>query len=222
MKQIRRTFDQNRFLTPFLLLSYVLCLCFASTGASEAQAKEAQPPSKDTAPVVEIAKSLVNDVDDIDRLRILNPLKLSSGQLTKLIDFLSKAQEDYDKKLASLVADPLKEIADEVKKMKKEMISGGTVSKEFDLKVKKIQMEYAKKKEGLWIDNISKSSAECKRILTEEQISVAAKMEIAEFKKIKADVKGSEEQMFNQYVVDTFMSYYRIVPLLKEMKSAEK
>ena len=215
-----RTSFASRVLALLIILAVPATLCVTDSRAY-AQAKDPKAVSQETPPVVEATKTLVNELDDIDRLRILNPLKLSSEQLTKLIDFLTKAQADYERKISAIALDPLKEIADEIKKTKKETLAGGSITKEFDAKVKKIQADFTKKKEALWIENIAKSSVECKRILSEEQFAAAAKMEKAEFLKSRPEVKGTDEQMFNQYVVDTFMSYYRIVPLLKEMKQSK-
>ncbi len=182
----------------------------------EAKAQQAQEPA------VTLAQTLVGDVDDIDRLRSLNPLKLTGDEIDKLLAYLATAQTDYDKQLTILVSSPLKEISGEIKTTKKLMLAGGTVPKAFDTKVKKIQTEYLDKKNQLYIDYIGKVTTECRKIMDEEQIASATKLEKTEYEKAHPGVKATDAQLYNQFVVDTFMGYYRIMPLLKEMKSATK
>ena len=210
--------NQSQFLGRLMMTVILVGVITVVWGGRTPQAKAQQAQE----PAVAAALALVGDVDDIDRLRSLNPLKLTGDQIDKLLAYLPTAQADYDKQLTILVSSPLKEMSEEIKTTKKLMLAGGTVPKVFDTKVKKIQMEYLDKKSQLYIDYIGKVTAECRKIMDEDQIASATKLEKTEYEKSHPGVKATDSQLYNQFVVDTFMGYYRIIPLLKEMKSSAK
>jgi hypothetical protein len=60
----------------------------------------------------------------------------------------------------------------------------------------------------------------CAKILTAEQQKIAAQLERDTNAKLgtKLDPKNPDSKFFNLYVVDIFINYRRIVPLLKDMK----
>lgn len=167
------------------------------------------------------ATAIVSDLDDIDRLRVLNPLKLTPDQMDKLIAALTAAQADYDKKVNALGASLLAPTAGEVRTMKKQVLGGAAIPKEFDDKIKKLQADFLKQRDGLNAENIQRVSGVCKVILTEKQAADATKQErdAWEVDHPSAKSKATDAQLFNLFVVDTFISYSRIIPLLKEMKA---
>ena len=180
-----------------------------------ARAQEQNPPGASSA------AAIVNDLDDIDRLRVLNPLKLTSDQMDKLIAALTAAQADYDKKVNALGATLLAPNAEEVRTTKRQVLGGAPVPKEFDDKIKKLQSDFLKQRDGLNAENIQRVSGVCKVILTEKQTAEATKQERDVWEAAHPNTKkSSDAQLFNLFVVDTFISYPRIVPLLKEMKAA--
>src|SRR5947207_1203347 len=83
--------------------------------------------------------ALFDDISDIDKLRILNPLKLTADQIDKLVDAIGKSQKEYNKALADAAVPPIKDIAKEIKETRQKMLGGDPIPKEFDDKVKKLQ-----------------------------------------------------------------------------------
>lgn len=164
--------------------------------------------------------ALFDDISDIDKMRIINPLKLTAEQYGKLIAAIKKAQDDYNKGLAEAAAPPIKQIAQDIKETRRRMLtSGGDVPKDFDEKVKKIQEEFVKqrgKQEGTTLQSLSN---DIRAILTPEQFDKAVKLTRTLTEKDgKATLKGEDAKFFNFYVLGTFIQYSRIIPLLEDMK----
>src|SRR5438105_8233382 len=86
--------------------------------------------------------ALFDDITDIDKLRVLNPLKLTPDQVDKIVAIIEKSQKDYNKALADAAVPPIKEIAKDIKDTRKKMVSGDPIPKDFDEKVKKLQNDY--------------------------------------------------------------------------------
>src|SRR5438874_357341 len=58
--------------------------------------------------------ALFDDINDIDKMRVLNPLKLTGDQLDKLIAAMKKAQDDYNKKLSDAAVPPIRALAADI------------------------------------------------------------------------------------------------------------
>jgi hypothetical protein len=169
------------------------------------------------------ATAVVADLDDIDRLRVLNPLKLEPDQIDKLVAALTSAQADYEKKVNSLGAGTFGPVASEARDVKRQVLTGGAIPRDFDDKIKKIQTDFLKQRDDLNTANIKAVAAACRSVLTDRQVTVATKLERDQWNKDHPDVKdATDTQLFNLYCVDLFIANPRAIPLLKEMRAAAK
>src|SRR5947208_2823337 len=93
----------------------------------------AKPSARAQADVMppEVA-ALFDDIMDIDKLRVLNPLKLKPDQIDKLITTIKKSQADYDKALADAAVPPIRQISKDIKDTRRRMLEGGAIPKDFD------------------------------------------------------------------------------------------
>ena len=185
-----------------------------------APAAQAQAPPTPGQPSKEVQDLLV-DLDDIDALHILLPLKLTPEQIDKLIPAITASKADFDKKVAALSSAPLLKIADEIRATRKKAVAGTMVPVEFDDRIKALQLEFSGKRKELDNANIVALSDACKAILTADQVARCAKMETEAYKRNKRyNDKATDAQYFNAYVLDAFINNPRTVPLLKEMRAA--
>jgi hypothetical protein len=169
------------------------------------------------------ATAIVSDLDDIERLRSLNPLKLQPEQLDKLIAALKSAQADYDKKVNAIGASIFGPTASDVRDVKKQVLAGNPIPKDFDEKMKKAQADFLKQRDDLNTANIVAVSAAAKAILTDKQVATATKLERDQWDKDHPGGKGATDtQLFNLYCLDMFISGARTVPLLQEVRAAAK
>ncbi len=166
--------------------------------------------------------ALFDDIADIDKLRILNPLKLTTEQLDKLIPAIKKAQVEYNRKVSEAAVPPVRELAKDIKEARRKMLASRSgVPKDLDEKVKKLQSEFIKRRDAEDKSTLKSLSDTIRGILTPDQIttaiSIARKYTENDGKPTK---KGTDDQFFNLYVFGTIVVYQRIVPLLEEMKKA--
>ncbi len=163
---------------------------------------------------------LLDELDDIDFVRSLTPLKLSPDQIDKLIAVITDAKTQYDKKIADLSSSTIGAMADEIHKRHKDAVAGGPVSGTFDKKVQQVMKDFYAKRDTLNADNIVTMSAACGKILTADQKMKAEQLEKDTLVKLgkKLDPSNTDSMYLNLYVVDIFIGYRRIVPLLKELK----
>jgi hypothetical protein len=160
------------------------------------------------------------DISDIDKLRILNPLKLSGEQLDKIIAVLKKAQTEYNSKLQEAAVPPVRNLAKEIRDTRQTMLEKHTtVPKDFDEKVKKIQSDFTKRRDAEDATTLKSVSDSIRAILKEDQIATAVSIarKFAE-QDGKPTMKGADDKFFNLYVLGTFILYPRIVPLLEDMR----
>jgi hypothetical protein len=163
--------------------------------------------------------ALFEDIIDIDKLRVLNPLKLTPEQITQLIATVKEWQGKYNKQLADAAVPPIKSIAAEIKETRKKMVAGALIPKDFDDKVKGIQSKFTERRSQAEFDTVKGLAESVKKILTSEQAASAEKMA----KEAVAD-KGKDPpklNYFNVYVLSIFIQYSRIIPLLEQMKTAQ-
>ncbi len=204
----------------FCLFSIVI-MCtvyFATTNILPYAAAQGQT----TTVIPPATQELITALEDIDHMRNLNPLKLTPEQLDKIITLLGDAKAEYEKKVNALGSVPLLQIADEIKSTKKQMLTGGLLPEEFDLKIQRIQNSFWVRRQSLNFENLGKVSKEMNAILTPKQIEIATKQEKEHYTKEGNDpAKATNAQLFNLYLADSFIGYSRMIPLLKEMRNAE-
>jgi hypothetical protein len=165
--------------------------------------------------------ALFRDIDDVDKLRVLNPLKLSAQQLEKIIAEVRQHQETYNRRLADSVVPPIRSIARDIKETRRKLLTGGDVPKDFDEKVKKLQADYIKRRDQEDRDTLKSLSDKIRAILSEEQVKKAVELaKTLTQKDGKPTLRGSDAEFFNYYVMMTFVVYPRIVPLMEDMKRA--
>jgi hypothetical protein len=167
-------------------------------------------------------QALQVELDDLDTLHVLLPMKFTPEQMDKLVAAISSAKADYDKKYAALSSAPLLKMADEIRETRKKAIAGTAIPTTFDDRVKGIQADFNTKRVELDTNNIVALSAVVKPIFTADQIALCTKMEIDAYKRNKRySDKATDAQFFNAYVLDVFVGNPRTVPLLKEMRAAK-
>lgn len=199
-----------------------LALCISCCGGLLAAGARAAHAQNEVLPK-EVA-ALYDDVSDIDKLRILNPLKLTADQLDSIIAAVKQSQDAYNKKLADAAVPPIRDMAAQVKETRRQLItSGGDVPKDFDAKVKAIQDRFLKERNQADYDALKGLSDKIRGILTPDQIATAVSLARDYEKKQGQTVsKGQDDKYFNFYVLGTFILYPRIVPLLEEMRDAKR
>jgi Spy/CpxP family protein refolding chaperone len=180
-----------------------------------------RPARAQTEPIPAEVAALFDDINDIDKLRILNPLKLTTEQIDRLIAAIKQAQSNYNKRLADAAVPPIRQIAQEIKETRRRMLAGESVPKNFDEKVKKLQDEFIAKRTKEDSGTLKSLSDTIHEILTPDQVKKAVKLakDLTE-EDGKPTLKGSDDQFFRYYVLHTFILYPRTVPLLEDMKKA--
>ncbi len=167
-------------------------------------------------------QDLLVDLDDIDTLPDLLPLKLTPEQMDKLAAAILAAKTEYDKKALPLTSVPLLKMADEIHETRKKALAGTPVPAAFVERIKGLQTEVAGKRKALYEADIVSLSATCKGILSVDQVAQCAKMEIDAYKRNKLyNDKSSDAQYFNAYVRDVFIDNPRTALLLKAMHAAQ-
>jgi len=196
------------------LAATALCLLPALLISIPAHAQGEVVPKEMTA--------LFDDIADIDKLRMLNPLKLTAEQIDKMIVLIKKTQTEYNKKLSDAAVPPIRDLAKDIKDTRRRMLTARSgVPKDFDDKVKKAQADYVKRRDAEDAATLKYLSDKLKEMFTKEQqttaIQAAKKYTEEDGKPTK---KGTDDQFFNLYVLGTIVVYQRIVPLLEDMKKA--
>jgi hypothetical protein len=165
--------------------------------------------------------ALFTDLDDIDKMRVLGPLKLKADQLDKIIEAITAAQDVYVKKVTDAAVPPIKQIAAEIKETRKKVIAGSPIPEDFDAKVKKLQADFVKRRAALNEVALKSLSDSIRDVLTKSQIDKAISLaKSLTLKDGEPTFKGSDNQFFNLFVKGTFMDYGGIVPLLKDIRTA--
>jgi hypothetical protein len=167
-------------------------------------------------------QDLLTDLDDLDTLHVLLPLKFTPEQTDKLVAAIAAAKTDFDKKSLPLTSVPLLKMAAEIRETRKKALAGTPVPAAFDDRIKALQTEVIAKRKELDAANIVALSAVCKGILTADQVALCSKMEIDAYKRNKRyNDKATDSQYFNAYVLDVFLGNPRTIPLLQELKAAQ-
>ena len=189
---------------------------FGGQAQAQTAAKGATPGPSATEKEI---GALTDALDDIDRLRSLTPLKLTPAQLDSLAATITTAQNGYHIRLTALSA-PVLALADEIRATRRKALAGGAIPPEFDAKMIKIRDDYNKKTTDLQTQSLASLSAKLKTILSADQIDAAVKLTKEAFKKRGRELQGTDDQIFNRYVLDQFIGNAQLVPLLKEMRAA--
>lgn len=203
----------SRRLVPFLAGLFLLPGLLLLAGVKSARAQEADAGGKPPKEVLQ----LFDDLDDLDKLHYLNPLKLTTAQIDKLLAAIAAAKETYDKKVADITLPPIRKMGDEIRETKKRALAGADIPKTFDDRIKALQQNYFNQREKINVDNWTGLVTATKKILTEEQVALAIKLA----KTGQKGASGQDDKWYNVYVLQVFISYPRITPLLNEMKAAK-
>ena len=159
-------------------------------------------------------------LDDIGELGSLSPLKLTADELDKIIVLVADAETEHNKKLAAVVPPILRKASDAILAAKKKAVAGTAVG--FDETMTKVLTDVAARRKETENATLKSLSDKLQAVLTEAQFQAGAKVAKDEFIKMNgAAGKGTEAQFFNLYVLRVVMGYPRIVPLLKEMRTAK-
>ncbi len=163
--------------------------------------------------------ALFDDIIDIDKLRVLNPLKLTHEQIDQLIATIKEWQNKYNKQLADAAVPPIKGIASDIKEVRRKVLAGGAIPKDFDDKVKGLQDKFVERRDKAEFDTVKGLAEAVKKVLKPDQVATAEKLA-----KDALTEKGKEPPkiiFFNYYVLTVLIQFPRIVPLLEQMKAAQ-
>jgi hypothetical protein len=196
-----------------LCASLVSLMALLAMGSARAQ----QPPSQTGAePPADVA-ALFQAIADID-IRLINPLKLTPDQAGKLATTITAAQKTYTKNLADAVGPGLRKLADEINATRKTVVAGQSIPADFDAKIKAADAAYQKDRDRINLENFKSLIASTRKILTDKQLGVAA--ELMRKNNPDKDPNADQAKWYNAYVLEVFIDYPRIVPLLNEIKKA--
>jgi len=191
------------------LALFVLTLgCLVGPGlCARAQDDPGMPP--DTA-------AIFDSIDDIDKLRLLNPLGLTAQQLDKIIPMLTARQRAYNARILELAVEPLKAIAPDIKATRSKLLVGGAIPNDIDEKIKRLQKEFADRRTQEQDKNLKLVADGIRSVLTTAQYKAVVATSRRDF----TGKEGTDEQFFNLWVRETVVAYPRIVPLLEDMRKA--
>ncbi len=191
--------------TLFVLVSTVLI----AYGARPATAQDDPVMPRET-------EAIFAHIDDLDKLRLLNPLNLTAGQLDKIIPLIKERQKAYNRRIIELAVEPLKAVANQIADTRRKLLSGGSIPQELDDRIKQLQKDFADRRKVEQDKNLKLVSDGIRAVLTERQIREIVAMARRDFR--TAD--GTDAQFFNLWIRETIIVYDRIVPLLEEMRKA--
>ena len=184
---------------------------FLLTGlAAAVQAQQDVIPKEVTA--------LISDISDIDKMRVIAPLKFTSDQYGKIAEVISKSLKTYNQKVANAIVPAIQDMAKEIKQVRADVIAGKPIPDGFDKKVKQIETEFVDKRSAEDIRTLKAVAEELRGIFTKSQIESAVKLARTLSPKSGPTLKGTDDQFFNFYVKGTFLEYSGIVSLLNTLK----
>ena len=195
-------------------------MVFAAMGmACRVGAQAPSSPASGSATEKQVT-ALFYDLDDIDWLKSLTPLKLTPDELDKLIAAMSAAKDAYDKQWVELAMAQLKPISAEINDVKHKALKGGEVPDDFYMRAKKASAGFAEARNKLDLQTLALVAPVIHDILTPAQIMTAAKMSRSQAAQDGKPTAGTDTQWFNKYVQSVILGHPRIVALLKEMRAA--
>jgi hypothetical protein len=191
---------------------YWLCACvlIAATALCRAAAGQSDP----TMPADTV--TIFENIDDLDKLRLLNPLDLKADQLDKIIALLKERQKVYNKRILELAVNPLKPVAAEIAETRRKLLAGGTIPTALDDRIKQLQKDFADQRKVEQDKNLKLVADGIRAVLTDKQYKEIVAMSRRDFR--SAD--GTDQQFYNLWIRETIIAYDRIVPLLEDMRKA--
>jgi hypothetical protein len=203
------------FALPVFLLLWGLTGRTALVPAARAQEQGPAPTSS------KATDELYDMLDDINKLNVLNPLKLTSDQIDQLSAMATASTAEYQQKLAALKASSVHNLEAEIRATKKRAVAGGEITQSFLNQITTRSDTFAQKKTDLDVQTWTAMVAKVKQILTKDQYEAAIKL-IRDQAGHEPTIspRGAADKWFNVYVLQVFIQYPRIVPLLKEMRAA--
>ncbi len=179
------------------------------------------PLKAQDSPIPAEVAALFDDIADIDKLRVLGPLKLTPDQIDRIVAVLEKSQREYNRALADAAVPPIRSIAKDIRETRGKMLTGSPIPKDFDEKVKKLQDEFVSRRNKTDVDTLKNLAQAVKSVLTPEQVGTAASLSRKALSEDgKPTAKGTDDQFFNFYVLNVLIKYPRAIPLLQDMKKA--
>lgn len=155
-------------------------------------------------------------IDDLDKLRLLNPLQLRADQLDKIIPLLKERQKEYNQRIIELAVEPLKPMAKEIADTRAKLLAGGAIPKDLDDRIKERQREFADKRKIEQDKNLKLVADGIRAVLTDKQYKDIVAMARRDFR----NADGTDQQFYNLWIRETIIAYDRIVPLLEDMRKA--
>lgn len=210
---------RHSFFSRFRML--LLLTGLALTGLT-LQYPRAQQTNPDPAQGMKEIQELLDSVEDIGEMKFLNPLRLTTAQIDKLVPLITAAQTEYNSQLAAANQESLKKIANDIRAARRQAVTGKSVSTEANDRINKAIDAHLKSIKARQDDALKNLSQKIRNILLSEQYATAAKLAKEETEKINQNAKGTEDQWFNLYVKSVVMGYPRIVPLLKDIRAARE
>ncbi len=193
----------------------VFLMCFVTQTQTSAAGYQSEQNSNSLAAPGDAAE-LFDSLDDIDHLNVLIPLKLSSDQLDLLITAVSSSEQTYTRKYRMISVAEVRRQSELIRTTKKKALVGDHISDDFIKQMNVLLQKRVAERTQLNTDTLKSLSTTIRRILNEEQISIAAKQERGAQEKLGKH--GTDSQMLNAFVQDVFIGYPRTVPLLKELR----
>lgn len=170
----------------------------------------------------EQAEKLTQDLADIEWLKYITPLHLTSGQITSVIQALTDARATYTHKVNSLAADRFLKMADEIKQVKEAALQGTMPSSDFETRVQQESTDFDNARKQLNLENIASVAKALRPILSPDQVLTAVHLAEDDPVISKSYGHGTHEQEFNLYVAEILIGYPNIIPLLKEVAAVSK
>lgn len=211
----------------------LLALSLVALAKPVVLAQNPTAPTVTAAPAAEPAKgenviprevlALFDDIDDIDKLRVIAPLNITPDQVDKIIALLDTTSRSQNVRLSALAVPPIKDLAAEIKAVRAKMLTGGAIPKDFDQKVVKLQAAFVKQKKAEEAKSLVTVTTGIFNLFTKTQISKAVQITRANtMLDGKPTMEGDDNAFFTYYVLNTFMSYPRMIPLLLDIKKAQQ
>ncbi|MEP6757477.1 MAG: hypothetical protein ABJA67_18395 [Chthonomonadales bacterium] len=163
--------------------------------------------------------ALVTDISDIDKMRVLSPIKITSDQYASIAKLISDSFKVYNQKVTEALVPPIQAYAKEIRQVKADVIAGKPVPDGFDKKVKEIEDSFFDKRATEDSSTLKSVSDELRKIFTQAQVDAAIELAKTLPAKTGKKLKGTDDQFFNFYVKGTFLEYPGIITLLNNLKN---
>lgn len=199
---------------------YLLWLVAVFSAMLMASAQES--PQKPTTPQQEKAdlERLLLALAEINWFYNVQPLKLSSEQVAKLIEANKKAFSRLEE-LFQTEAKELKAQREEILRVREEAAKGKPVPKEFIDKIKELEKKAIKRRQELRLEVVRGIGKELKPIFTEEQLQYMVKRGKEVLTEMKFSTEGIKEDQLYWFFVENVFLTEQASTLLKELQKSE-